>query len=38
MANEAGFRFILPIHPGTFRSSEEPLDEPIRRFQKALAA
>ena len=37
MANDAGVRFILPIHHRTFRLSEEGLDEPIQRLEKALA-
>ena len=37
MADEAGARFILPTHHRTFRLSEEPLDEPIQRLEKALA-
>ncbi len=37
MANDAGARFILPIHHRTFRLSEEPMDEPIGRLEKALA-
>jgi len=37
MADEAGARFIMPIHHETFKLSWEPMDEPIRRFQAALA-
>ena len=37
MANEAGARFVLPIHHQTFRLSWEPMDEPIQRFVRALA-
>ena len=37
MADLAGARFILPIHHQTFRLSREPFDEPIRRFEAALA-
>ncbi len=36
MANEAGARFIMPVHHETFRLSAEPMDEPIRRFAAAL--
>jgi L-ascorbate metabolism protein UlaG (beta-lactamase superfamily) len=36
MANEAGARFILPIHHQTFRLSFEPFREPIERFERAL--
>jgi L-ascorbate metabolism protein UlaG (beta-lactamase superfamily) len=38
MANEAGARYIMPIHHQTFKLSFEPMSEPIERFQKALAA
>ncbi len=37
MADEAGCRFILPIHQQTFRLSSEPMEEPIRRFERAFA-
>ncbi|MEP6604277.1 MAG: MBL fold metallo-hydrolase [Spartobacteria bacterium] len=37
MANDAGARFILPIHHQTFRLSIEPFREPIERLQIALA-
>ena len=37
MSDEAGARFILPIHHRTFKLSWEPMDEPIARFKKALA-
>jgi L-ascorbate metabolism protein UlaG (beta-lactamase superfamily) len=37
MADDAGARFILPLHHQTFRLSEEPLDEPVQRLEKALA-
>jgi L-ascorbate metabolism protein UlaG (beta-lactamase superfamily) len=36
MANDAGGRYVLPIHHQTFRLSAEPPDEPIRRFCAAL--
>ena len=36
MANDAGARFIMPIHHQTFRLSFEPFREPIERFQRAL--
>jgi len=36
MADEARARFVIPIHHQTFRLGREPMDEPIRRFQKAL--
>ena len=37
MANDAGARFIMPVHHQTFRLSFEPLREPIERFQAALS-
>ncbi len=36
MANDAGARFIMPIHHQTFRLSFEPYREPIERFEAAL--
>jgi L-ascorbate metabolism protein UlaG (beta-lactamase superfamily) len=36
MANDAGARFIMPIHHQTFRLSFEPFREPIERFETAL--
>lgn len=36
MANDAGARFILPIHHQTFRLSAEGFREPIERFEAAL--
>jgi L-ascorbate metabolism protein UlaG (beta-lactamase superfamily) len=36
MANDAGARFIMPVHHQTFRLSFEPFREPIERFQAAL--
>jgi L-ascorbate metabolism protein UlaG (beta-lactamase superfamily) len=36
MADEAGARFVMPIHHQTFKLSWEPMDEPIARFQAAL--
>ncbi|MBA2585504.1 MAG: MBL fold metallo-hydrolase [Chthoniobacterales bacterium] len=38
MANDAGARFIMPVHHQTFRLSFEPFHEPIERFAAALAA
>jgi L-ascorbate metabolism protein UlaG (beta-lactamase superfamily) len=38
MANQAGARFVMPIHHRTFRLSWEPMDEPIERFVNALPA
>jgi L-ascorbate metabolism protein UlaG (beta-lactamase superfamily) len=37
MANDAGARFIMPVHHQTFRLSFEPLREPIERFKAALS-
>ena len=36
MANEAGARFLIPVHHQTFRLSAEGFSEPIERFQAAL--
>ncbi|MGC8744677.1 MAG: MBL fold metallo-hydrolase [Verrucomicrobiia bacterium] len=36
MANAAGALYIVPVHHKTFKLSDEPLDEPIHRFQRAL--
>ena len=37
MAEEAGARFVMPIHHQTFKLSWEPMDEPLVRFRAALA-
>ncbi len=37
MADQARARFVAPVHHGTFRLSREPMDEPIRRFVRAIA-
>ncbi len=37
MADDAGARFILPLHHQTFQLSLEPMDDPVRRFRLALA-
>ncbi|MBV9658654.1 MAG: MBL fold metallo-hydrolase [Verrucomicrobia bacterium] len=37
MADLAGARVLLPIHHQTFKLSREPFDEPLRRFEAALA-
>jgi L-ascorbate metabolism protein UlaG (beta-lactamase superfamily) len=37
MANDAGARFIVPVHHQTFRLSFEPFREPIERFEAALS-
>ena len=36
MANDAGAKFIMPVHHQTFRLSFEPFREPIERFEAAL--
>ena len=36
MADEAGARFVMPIHHQTFKLSWEPMEEPIARFEAAL--
>ena len=38
MADMAGARFVLPVHHQTFKLSQEPMDDPIRRFERALSA
>jgi len=37
MAEEMGAKKVLPMHWGTFKLSQEPMDEPIKRFNQALA-
>lgn len=37
MANQAGARYILPIHHKTFKLGQEGPREPIERFEAALA-
>lgn len=36
MADDAGAHYVMPIHHQTFELSEEPMNEPIERFQLAL--
>lgn len=36
MAEMMGARSILPIHHATFRQSQEPVSDPIRRLRRAL--
>lgn len=36
MADAAGARYIAPVHHETFKLSDEPMDEPMRRFAAAL--
>ncbi|MEA5024342.1 L-ascorbate metabolism protein UlaG (beta-lactamase superfamily) [Desulfitobacterium sp. LBE] len=37
MAEEMGAKKILPMHWGTFKLSQEPMEEPIQRFNQAMA-
>ncbi len=37
MANDAGARYIVPIHHETFKLSAEPMEEPAARLRAALA-
>lgn len=34
MAREIGAKWVIPMHWGTFRLSEEPMNEPIARFYR----
>jgi L-ascorbate metabolism protein UlaG (beta-lactamase superfamily) len=36
MANDAGARYVVPIHHQTFQLSDEPMSEPIERLHTAL--
>jgi L-ascorbate metabolism protein UlaG (beta-lactamase superfamily) len=36
MANDAGARYLIPVHHQTFKLSDEPMTEPIERVQAAL--
>lgn len=38
MANEAGARYVVPVHHLTFKLSEEPMEEPIERLFAAAEA
>jgi L-ascorbate metabolism protein UlaG (beta-lactamase superfamily) len=38
MANEAGARYVMPIHHTTFRFGRETYTEPLERFETALAS
>ena len=38
MANEAGAKYIMPIHHTTFRFGRETYTEPLERFEEALAS
>lgn len=37
MADQAGARFLVPVHHATFKLSEEPMEEPMQRLRKAMA-
>jgi L-ascorbate metabolism protein UlaG (beta-lactamase superfamily) len=37
MAKAAGASYIIPVHHQTFKLSDEPMQEPIERFEEALA-
>ncbi|TGE31184.1 MBL fold metallo-hydrolase [Desulfosporosinus sp. Sb-LF] len=37
MAEEMGAKWVIPMHWGTFRLSQEPMDEPIARFRQTAA-
>ena len=37
MADMAGARYVMPVHHQTFKLSYEPMDEPLQRFEQALA-
>lgn len=36
MAQDAGARYIAPVHHETFKLSDEPMEEPVQRFTAAL--
>ena len=38
MANDAGAEFVLPVHHGTFKLSDEPYTEPMERLLAASGA
>ena len=38
MANDAGANYILPIHHMTFNFGKDIQNEPLERFERALAA
>jgi L-ascorbate metabolism protein UlaG (beta-lactamase superfamily) len=38
MADQVNAKYIFPMHWGTFIQSDEPTQEPIERFKRALAA
>ncbi len=37
MADMAGAELVAPMHHSTFKLSDEPMNEPLERFQKAIA-
>ncbi|HLH76902.1 MAG TPA: hypothetical protein VKV28_08885, partial [Candidatus Binataceae bacterium] len=38
MFKDSGARYLIPIHWGTFRLSQEPMQEPIERLERAAGA
>jgi len=36
MASQAGAKYVFPMHFATFKLSNEPMDEPLKRFKQAL--
>jgi L-ascorbate metabolism protein UlaG (beta-lactamase superfamily) len=38
MSNNAGAKYIIPVHHQTFRLSDEPMVEPIERMKAALSS
>jgi L-ascorbate metabolism protein UlaG (beta-lactamase superfamily) len=36
MAKQAGAKYVFPMHFATFKLSNEPMDEPLRRFKKSI--
>lgn len=37
IAEEIGAKWVIPMHWGAFRLSQEPMEEPIKRFREAAA-
>ncbi len=38
MTNMMKARYVVPIHYGTFKQSQEPVFEPLQRLRRAMAA
>jgi L-ascorbate metabolism protein UlaG (beta-lactamase superfamily) len=36
MANDGGVQYLMPVHHKTFPIGEEPIDEPLQRFEGAI--